>query len=338
MAGNIFSLSLNEFQTKIVQLNYKKSKIELLSLGFENTVPNYFTNPNDKSAEQEAQIIRNLLNQLNISESKVQVVVPDSMTYSQLVVQPVLKEEELAQSIKLQVDEIIPLPLNEINLDFEIVSNLKDNKLLVLLVAIEKKLSDQIAKTLSFAKLEPVSLENELSVLGRFTAEVFPFTKEPALIVNLGFAATSFYIMNPPFPYFQFTRTIKLGYANFLKDSKVNLNITDEKAVELLKTVGLSNNGMVNIYPVIYPIIEEIAAEIIKVNTLAKERFGAAIKHIYFLNFDSQIAHLYEIIQKKVLLPVGPIPMNQILIPNPITQSFQNTISSFIPVIAANIR
>ncbi len=338
MAGNVFSLSINEFQTKIAHVNYKKNKVELLSLGYENTIPNYFTNPNDKSAELEAQLIRNLLNQLNITESRVQVVIPDSMTYAQLVVQPMLKEEELAQAIRLQVDEIIPLPIADINLDFEIVSNLKDDKLLVLLVAVEKKLSDQIAKTLNFAKLEAVSLENELSVLGRFTSEVFPFIKEPSLIVNFGFAGTSFYIMNPPFPYFQFTRTVKIGYANFIKDAKLNLNITDAKAVELLKTVGLGNSTAVNIYPIIYPLIEEICNNILKINILAKERFASVIKHIYFLNFDSEIAHLYETIQKKVLLPTGPIPMNQILIPNPITQSFQNNISSFIPVISAHIR
>ena len=309
-----------------------------MSLGYENTIPNYFTNPNDKSAELEAQLIRNLLNQLNITESRVQVVIPDSMTYAQLVVQPMLKEEELAQAIRLQVDEIIPLPIADINLDFEIVSNLKDDKLLVLLVAVEKKLSDQIAKTINFSKLEAVSLENELSVLGRFTSEVFPFIKEPSLIVNFGFAGTSFYIMNPPFPYFQFTRTVKIGYANFIKDAKLNLNITDAKAVELLKTVGLGNSTAVNIYPIIYPLIEEICNNILKINILAKERFASVIKHIYFLNFDSEIAHLYETIQKKVLLPTGPIPMNQILIPNPITQSFQNNISSFIPVISAHIR
>ena len=338
MAGNVFSLSLDEFQTKIAHINYKNNKIELLSLGSENTVPNYFTNSNDKSAEMEAQLIRNLLNQLNITEAKVQVVIPDSMTYSQLVVQPMLKEEELGQAIRLQVDEIIPLPLSEINLDFEIVSNLKDDKLLVLIVAIEKKLSDQIAKTLSFAKLEPISLENELSVLGRFLTEVFPFNKEPAVIVNLGFAATSFYVINPPFPYFQFTRTIKVGYANFLKDTKLNLDITEVKAKELLKSIGLGNSAAVNIYPVIYPLVEDICSNLFKINQLVKERFGSVVKHIYFLNFDPGIAHLYEIIQKKVLLPTGPIPMNQILIPNPITQSFQNNISSFIPVISAHFR
>lgn len=338
MAGNVFSLSLNEYQTKVAHLNYKKNKIELLSLGFENTVPNFFTNPNDKAAEMEAQIIRNLLTQLNITESKVQVVIPDSMTYSQLVVQPTLKEEELAQAIRLQVDEIIPLPLSEINLDFEVASELKDNKQLVLLVAIEKKFSDHIAKTLEFAKLEPVSLENELSVLGRLTSEVFPFIKEPSVIINFGFASTSFYVINPPFPYFQFTKTTKLGYANFVKDAKLNLNITDAKAAELLKSIGLSNAGGFNIYPVIYPLIQELCNEIVKVNVVVKERFGAVIKHIYMLNYDPMVAHLYETIQKKVLLPTQAFPLNQILIPNPITQSFQNNLSSFIPVISAHIR
>jgi Tfp pilus assembly PilM family ATPase len=338
MGQKVFSLAINEYQTRLAHLEKKKDKLELLSLGYDNTVPTFFSNPTDRSIETQAQLIMQIYKQLNIKETKVQIVIPDSVSFSQLIVMPKLNEEELAKAIKLQVDEIIPLPISETNIDFEIVNELPENKILVLFVAIEKKISDHIAKTIEFTKLEPISLENELSVLGRFFAEVYPFIKDPSIVVNFGFNATSIYIMNPPFPYFQNTKTIKIGLSTFLKDLKLNMNMEPIKSLEALQSVGLSTNGSVNLSPVISPIIVELINEITANVKLAKEKYNASIKHIYVMNYDSSIAHFYEAIQNATSIPTLPVPIEAVLIPNPIVQTFKNNLTAFLPVIAGHLR
>lgn len=338
MGNKVFSLYLNEYQTRLAHLDQKKDKIELLSLGYDNTVPTFFSNPTDKSIELQAQLIMQIYKQLNIKETKVQIVVPDSVSFSQLIIMPKLNEEDLAKAIKLQVDEIIPLPISETNIDFEIVHELPENKILVLFVAIEKKIADHIAKTIEFTKLEPVSLENELSVLGRFFAEVYPFMKDPSIVINFGFNSTSFYTMNPPFPYFQTTKSIKIGLSSFLKDLKINMNIDAKKSIEALQSIGLSTNGSINMSPVTSPLVTEIINELLGVINNAKEKYKANIKHVYIMNYDKSIAHLAEVIQNRISIPTASVPIEQLFIPNPIVQSFKNNLTAFLPVIAGHLR
>lgn len=338
MGNKVFSLYINEYQTRLAHLEKKKDKIELLSLGYDNTVPTFYSNPTDQSIQMQAQLIMQIYKQLNIKQSKVHIVVPDSVSYSQLIIMPKLNEEELAKAIKLQVDEIIPFPISEMNVDNEIVSELPENKILVLFVAIEKKIADHIAKTIEFTKLEPVALENELSVLGRFFAEVYPFIKDPSLVINFGFNSTSFYTMNPPFPYFQSTRTIKIGLSTFLKDLKLNLNMDANKSLQALQTIGLSTNGSIDMLPVTSPIMNEIVNEIVTTIKQTKEKYNSSIRHIYLLNYDTSIAHLAATIQNRVSIPTLQVPVKELFIQNPITQSFNNNLTAFLPVIAGHFR
>ena len=338
MAGSIFALDINERFTRLVNLNYKKGAIELLSLGYDETEPSYFSNPTDKTATAQSKIISNLYSQLKISPQKVNVVIPDSLTYSQLMVMPELKEEELVNSIRLQADEFVPLPIEDVYIDLEIISKLPNNKLLILFIAAPKKIVDHVSNTLTQANLEYSTLENELSSVGRFISEVYPFIKEPSLVINFGYGGSSIYFMNPPFPYFQITRSTRIGFDILLRDLAVNLNLKDRQAFEAMQNIGLRSGGSINIYPIIYPIISELLTEIEKTLLLAKERYNTVIKNIYVFNYDSYVVGLPEAIQNKINIPTQSFPIGQILSANAITQSFSANLSSFVSVIGAHIR
>lgn len=338
MSGTTFSLDINEKYTRLVHLNYKAGKIELLSMGFDDTAPNFFSNPTDKTATEQSKVISNLYSQLHLDDQKVHLIIPDSMTYSQLLVMPELSEEQLVNSIRLQADEFVPLPIEEVYIDLEIVSKLPNNKLLILFVAAPKKIVDHISNAVNLANLEPLTLENDLSAMGRFVSEVHKFAKEPSLFINFGFGGSSIYFLNPPFPYFEVTRSTRIGYDILLRDLAVNLNLKDKQAAEAMQTIGLKSGGSINIYPIIYPIINELLTEIEKTMLLVKERHSVSIRNIYLFNFDSYVVGLPEAIQNKLNLPTQAIPIASILTPNSITQSFAPNMSSFVSVIASHIR
>ncbi|MBP7967488.1 pilus assembly protein PilM, partial [Candidatus Woesebacteria bacterium] len=258
--------------------------------------------------------------------------------YSQLLVMPDLKEEELVNAIHLQADEFVPLPIEDVYIDLDIISKLPDNKLLILFVAAPKKIVDHLSNTISLAGLEAYTLENELSAVGRFISEVYPFIKEPSLIINFGFGGSSIYFLNPPFPYFQITRATHIGLDILLRDLSVNLNLKDKQALDAMQNVGLKPGAAENIYPIIYPIISELLTDIEKTMLLAKEKYNSVIKNIYLYNLNGQIAGLNEAIQNKLNIPTQAFPTPQIILQNPVSQSFATSMSSFISVIAADIR
>ncbi len=333
-----FALDINEQFTRMASLSFEKGAIELLSLGYDQTTPNFYTNPTDRTATDEGKIISNLHTQLGLQDKRVHVILPDSKTYSQLLVMPDLKEEELVNAIHLQADEFVPLPIEDVYIDLDIISKLPDNKLLILFVAAPKKIVDHLSNTISLAGLEAYTLENELSAVGRFISEVYPFIKEPSLIINFGFGGSSIYFLNPPFPYFQITRATHIGLDILLRDLSVNLNLKDKQALDAMQNVGLKPGAAENIYPIIYPIISELLTDIEKTMLLAKEKYNSVIKNIYLYNLNGQIAGLNEAIQNKLNIPTQAFPTPQIILQNPVSQSFATSMSSFISVIAADIR
>jgi len=336
--SSTFSIDISEQYTRLADLGLSRGKIELYSLGYDNTVPNYYSNLTDQSAKAQASLLSKLRKELNISASRANVVIPDALTYSQLLLMPNLPEDELVKSIRLQADEFVPLPIDDVYIDLEIISKLKNDKLLIVFIAAQKKIVDHINMTLDLAGIESETLENELSSVGRFISEVYAFVKEPSIIVNFGFGSSSIYVMNPPFPYFQITRTTRIGFDIIRRDLMANANLTSDKAFEALSTIGLNPKGSINIYATIFPVFNELNSEIEKTILMTKEKYNVQIKNIYLFNYDSHIALLHETIQSKVSLPTQSLPLSSILVPNPITQTFSHMLSTFIPVIATHLR
>lgn len=338
MADNVFSLHIGNQHTRLGHVGMSKGKIELLSLGYDNTISNYYANTDDKTAQAQASVIQALHDSLNIRSSKVHVVLPDTLTYSQLLLMPDLPEAELVKSIRLQADELIPLPISEVYLDLEIISKLPNGKLLILFIAAPKKTVDHIHATIEYANYEPITLENELSATGRFITEFFKFIKEPALILNLGYTGSSLYVVNPAFPFFQLTRSSRIGYDIMYRDLQINANLGDQKTAEALRTIGLSNKGSVNIYSVVFPVLNELMSDMEKTILLVSEKYRVPIRRIYVFNYDAHIGFLHETIQNRLQLPTQSFPLSSVLIPNTITQTFSHILSTFLPVITTHIR
>ncbi len=336
--ASTFALEINEQFTRIGNVQFNKGSIELLSLGFDVTTPNFYSNPTDGTSAEQAKVISNLHSQLNLDQKQANVILPDSKAYSQLLVMPDLKDEELVNSIRLQADEFVPLPIDDVYIDLDIVTKLPDNKQLILFVAAPKKIVDHLSNTITLAGFEAYTLENELSALGRFVAEVYPFVKEPSIIVNFGSGGSSIYFINPPFPYFQITRATHIGLDILLRDLSINLNLKDKQAFDAIERIGLHPGGSINIYPIIYPIISELLTEIEKTMLLAKEKYNVAVKNIYLYNLNGQIAGLNDAIQNKMNIPTQSIPISGVIVKNAVSEAFSSTIPSFISVIAGQIR
>ena len=282
--ANIFSIDISEQFIRVADLELKKDKIELFSLGYDSAAPDFYTNLTEKSSLDQSKIISQIVGQLNITASKANVVIPDAFAYSQLLLMPDLPEEEIVKSIRIQADEFVPLPIDDVYIDLEVITKLKNGKLLIIFVASQKKIVDHIYNTLELANIEGVSLENDLSAVGRFFTEVFTFIKEPSLVVNFGYSGSTFGIVNPPFPFYQVTRSSRIGFDIILRDLIANSSMDKSQAIEALKTIGLGKDGSVNIYAIIFPVLSEFYSEIEKTILLAKQKYNINIKNIYLYN------------------------------------------------------
>lgn len=339
MSNDVFSIEINEKYTRVSDLQMDSKQVELISVGFDETVPNFFNSESDEMIQKQVKIMTDLLTNLKIVKKKVNVVIPDSLSYSLITDLPILKEEELLSAIRFQADEFIPLPIDEVYLDIEVLkSDPKVKKQTTLIVASPKKIVDLVYKTLEQATLIPNALENEITAAGRFVSEIMPIKNEAIIIINFGYSTTSLYLIDPQTSLIIMARSFKIGLELLIRDLKVNLNWDEKKIIDALKSIGLYDNGTVNMATMTFPIMKEFIRELQQFATLSQTKHGLVVKRLYTYNLDNHIGNFPQVIQNFLKLPTSTFPFKSVLKENIVSQSFTNDLTAFISVISASLR
>ncbi|MFW5703246.1 MAG: pilus assembly protein PilM [Patescibacteria group bacterium] len=334
-----FTVEINDKLTRMCDLRMKSNKIELVSMGAIETAMNFFDTDNQLVLDRQVEIIKRLYGNLRIKKKEVNVIIPDSHTFSQIIDMPKLKEKELIAAIRYQADEFIPMSIDETYLDLEILSEDKKNKkLLVLIVASPKKVVDNVFQTIEKAGLTPGCLENEMSAAGRLFSEVLSIVQEPYIVINVGYTSSSIYLIDGRTKMILFARTIKIGVELFVKDLKINLNWDEHKILEAMRNIGLAKSGSVNLGTIVLPILKELITEIEKFKMIVNQNMNLQVGHIFMYNYDTQLAYLPQYLEAYFKIPVRTAPIHETVVANPIAKSFSAELSSYVSVISGHFR
>lgn len=339
MAGNFFTIEIGEKHTRVIDADIKKDKLTLQSAGYDLTTKDYFSASNNSVLETHAKLIQTLINNLKIKKQDVGLIIPDGQTYSQIIEMPKLNEKELLSAIRYQADQFVPMPIEEVSLDIEILKeDPETRKLLILIVAAPKTLVDKIEKTISTAGLSPIFLKNELSSFINLPSQfIKPEDKDDTLVVNLGFLNSSLYILRGSDHLIINNRTFQYGLNIFIRDLIVNLGINEDKAFSMLKEIGFDYSASVNLQPLVEPLATELISQVEKGILLAKNSYQINIKKILIFNYDSYIKGLVDKIGNTLKLPTASLNLNQNVINNPIKVAFESEMSSFVSNIGGQI-
>lgn len=331
-----FCLDIGETRVKVADVVSKGASLEALSMGMELIDPLFFKSDSEDVVEKTAKIVSNLLKQLKVSKKNVSIVLPDSFTYNQFIEVPLLNEKELFSAIKYQADQFIPMPLTEVNLDIEIVyEDAKTGKMMTLIAASPKKTIERVQKLAEHCGLIPDSAETETSALGRLFSTIYP--KKPAqgegdsgqLIVNLQNSSSSVYFFDENLGLITYSHNFQLGYALFLKEIQVNLNVDGAKSVEILSTMGLLEHSSYDLQTVLAPSIKNFATEVDRsINELTSKR-KSKINKIVLLNEAVNFKGLDQLLGKYFGVPVEVFNPIQVFEKNNVINYFKNDLVYF---------
>ncbi len=343
MADSFFSLDIGESFIKLADVKKINDQLEVYSLGFTPTNPGFYQTEIEKAIQNQADEINKLIISNKITKKNVAIVIPDSYTFSQIVTMPQLNEKELISAIKYQADQFIPMPVEETNIDIEILEeNNDEKKITVLMVAASKKIIEKIQTLAELAGLVPESIENELSSVGRFFSEFKNLInlkpQDKILIINLAGNSTSFYFYDAEHSIIRETHNFSFGYGLFIREIQINTNFDAKKAAEILKTYDPKQQSSYEITPIITPGLKEFLGEIKRFTSLIVQKYNSSINRIYFSGEASQFPGIIYLVEKMLALEskeLNPYPLCK---SNPITLSHKNILSMFISSIGANLR
>lgn len=257
-----FGLDISDLSLKIVKLK-KKRKIINLDCFFTTQLPEEIIEGGEiKDEDKLIDLIKQVIKKMGWKKLKTKYVVaslPEEKSFLQVIQMPPMLEEDLKSAIRFEAENYIPLPVDQVYLDFQVISSPRPDskKQEVLIAALPKKIVDPYLSVLKKSGLEPIAFEVESQAISRALINQEK-VNYPVLIVDLGATRTSFIFYFSGFV--RFTSSIPISGNNFTEIIAKNLKISWEKAEELKKMQGLGEKIEI-----------EFKAETVKVK---KERGG----------------------------------------------------------------
>jgi type IV pilus assembly protein PilM len=231
-----FSLDISDLSLKFLMLRKRGKKFSVVSFGESQIEPGIIEGGEVKDEEKLAKIVKEATKK--VKTKYVIASLPEEKAFLQVIKMPIMSEEDLKSAIVFEAENYIPLPVNEVYLDCEIVPPVYNHldHLDVLLAAIPKKTVDPYLRVLKKAGLKPIAFEIESLAIARALIEN-QTTTYSVLIIDLGATRTSFIIFAGKSV--RFTTSIPVSGIHFTELIAKNLRISFEKAEKLKIIHGL---------------------------------------------------------------------------------------------------
>lgn len=228
----------------------------------------------DESSSYLADNLKILLNEKiigNLPSNHVVIGLPTAKTYSRTFSLPLAVEKSLNDAIEVEVDQYIPIPVQSLNIDYEIIERNK-KEITVLMSAISKATVEKCVNATMSAGLLPTMIESSISAVGR----VLTATEDgslPTVIVDIGPASTDIAILLDGS--IRVTGSVPIGGNTFTLDIAKKMGVTLENAHQLKVLNGLgAGSRQQKITNALSPSLNQIIIETQRVIRYYSERLN----------------------------------------------------------------
>ena len=264
MAKISVGLDIGASSIKVVSLIRERDAAKLISLGsIPSPVPGMVSDA-DTDLEAVALSIKKLLSATKIQEREIIAALPESKVFTRVIDDlPYLTDSELSSAIRYAAEEFIPMPLADVNLNWQVLfrsdGKSKDTKTVVLVVSSPKNIVAKYIKVLGMAQVRPKVLETDTIAVTRSLVGNNPFSPS-TLIVQLGATTTDFAIVSKGLIWL--TRSISTGGMALTRALAQHFNFEISQAEEYKKVYGITEDQMEGkVFEALKPIADIIVGE-----------------------------------------------------------------------------
>lgn len=272
--SNILGIDVGSGSIKIVSVSKMENKLFLDVIG-ETKLPLVdWIKGTDKSKaiEEVSRAIRTLLLDLNVKSKQVVVCLPEEEVISRLIVLPALKDSEVRDALRFEAETFVPYPLDQVSIDYEIVSTDETGKLTLFVIAARNDLIQTYIRLFKSTGLDLIALETP-SVAIKRVLDVSVSSSEGVVLVDLGEKYTDVVSINKGNVYS--TRSVGVGGESITRAISLGLSLDMQSAEEYKKAYGLKETELEGkIRNAIYPVFTSISDEIRKAVVLFSESQG----------------------------------------------------------------
>lgn len=274
-------LDIGSHSIKLIELAYEGNRFGLLAAGSIPTPPNALTSATEADTQAVAEAVKKLLKDTGAKGKEVQIALPESKVFTRVIEVPTLSDRELGNAIKWEAEQYVPLPLDQVNLDFSVLRDARatgTNKMEVLLVAAPKLLLEKYLSILELAELTPLSAETEVIATTRALTRSLPNVKG-ILVISIGAQTTDLAILRTGI--LSLTRSMPAGGDALTRAIAQGLEFTPTQAEEYKRTYGLQADKLDGkIVTASKPIMDTIVSEIRRALAFYQEKYKDPVQSV----------------------------------------------------------
>ena len=186
--NSVLGIDIGSRSIKLIELTKDKKEPMLLAAGSAPTPPKSLTSSLVADSKAVSLALKQLVKETGARSRVVNLALPESQVFTRVIEMPALSERELTSALQWEAEQYIPLPLDQVNMDFSILRDAKEtgtSKMEVLLVACPKALLEKYINYLEEADLSISGVETEIIAVTRALVKS-NISMKAAMIVSLG--------------------------------------------------------------------------------------------------------------------------------------------------------
>ncbi|MGC9602462.1 MAG: type IV pilus assembly protein PilM [Minisyncoccia bacterium] len=299
-AKSVIGIDIGSSSIKVVQLRRAHGRVILETYGAIALGPYAgveIGRATSLPAEKISEALKDVIREANVTTADAAISIPYSSSLVSIIKLPASVEKQLAQVVPIEARKYIPVPINEVLLDWFVVSGGKgsqpspDGKMEVLLVAIH---NDTIAKFRSIAS--DAALQTAF-----FEIEVFSAVRAsldhgiaPVAVVDMGAATTKFYVVERGL--IHESHIINHGAQDLTLAASRALGLTVVQAEEHKRKFGLSDALKESLELSLTPLLSELSRTAIAY----EQRMNQTLSAMVFTGGGATLKGLKEFAQPKI--------------------------------------
>jgi type IV pilus assembly protein PilM len=270
----LFALDIGKASLKAVQLSVEDpTKPKLIGYGttaFDSSAieDGVVTKPELIAEAAQTMFKQGLIG--DITSRHTALSIPSYRTFTRSIQLPPLKSHELADAVRLEAEQYIPLSLDDLYLDYTVISKSAEGTE-ILAVAVPKTIVDSYLELAAIMDIEVVLIESTMSALGRLFAQDTQ-SDVASVIVDFGSITADLSIYNKGVVT---TGTVEGGGQLFTAAIEKSLKVSHAEASVIKAKYGLGRSRrQAEIQTALEPLLQQIVKEIKRLVRYYTEHYG----------------------------------------------------------------
>ena len=301
----IVGLDIGSSSIKAVELRKARGEFHVANAGLEPLGTDIVVDSMIVDSGSVASAISKIFAEHGLKSKQVATSISGHSVIVKKISMATMNEPELAETIRTEAQQHVPFEIDDVNLDYQVLSSDRSEpQMEVLLVAVKKDKILNYTNALQLAGRQPVIVDVDAFAL----QNCYEFNYEPAststvALLNLGASVMNINIVKGTTPLF--TRDVSVGgnqYTDALQ-KELDLSFDDAESLKLGNKVGTVSDDAKA--PIFQQVTELIVLEIQKTfDFFRATATGEHIERIYMAGGSSHIAGLLEALRREFSVSV----------------------------------